>query len=33
MSGFGFALLVTVPMLIIWFGYWVIIGSVIDPRL
>jgi hypothetical protein len=33
MSGFGFALLVTVPMLIIWFGYWVIIGSVIDPSL
>ena len=33
MSGFGFALLITVPILIIWFGYWVIIGSVIDPRL
>jgi hypothetical protein len=33
MNGFGFALLIAVPMLIIWFGYWVIIGSVIDPRL
>ncbi len=33
MNGFGFALLIAVPMLIIWFGYWLIIGSVIDPRL
>lgn len=28
MSGFGFALLIAVPALLLWFGYWLIVSSV-----
>ncbi len=27
MGGFGFALLLAVPVLLLWFGYWLIVGS------
>lgn len=27
MSGFGFALMIGVPALLLWFGYWLIVGS------
>lgn len=27
MSGFGFALFLAVPALIIWFGYWIIVST------
>jgi hypothetical protein len=33
MSGYGFALLISIPMMVIWFGYWVISSSVWDPTL
>lgn len=27
MSGFGFALLIAVPALLLWFGYWLVVSS------